>query len=255
MHIPENVAQADADWAEDEGVKKAYCKAQELREAVMPLREIRGILAREQIPVLGTDKMQVLTMESKSLPELLKLFGDLETVEYHHALLEDAEKGNDAGLRDEIAKIDEKLLDIAQQQQQVVDCGAFCEEILKRATNSLKLERLLLGHGKLAIKYKDTLLVAIKKELEDEVPALMDRVREEAEEEKKEHEHEPHAQQQDRNRLGVRSWRGGDKRVLTKMAVRSSKQIVQTRDAFLRYLEEEKEKDSTVFEKGKEKGI
>lgn len=249
LHIPENVAQADVDWAEDEGVKKAYLKAQQLREAVSPLREIRAILGREQIPVLGTDKMQVLTLESKSLQDLLRLFGDIETIEFYSALLEDADRGQDEGLRDEIAKIDEKLLDLAQQQQQVVDCGAFCEEILKRATNSLKLERLLLGHGKLALKWKDSLMVAIKKELEDEMPALMERVREEGEKAK-----EPEGQQgNEANRLAVRSWRGGDKKVLTKMAVRNSKQIVGTRDAFLRYLEEEKERDDTVVSKGKEK--
>lgn len=51
---------------------------------------------------------------------------------------------------EQLARLDEKEKEVRKQQQNVVDFGAFCEEVVKRATNYFNIERLVTTHRKLA---------------------------------------------------------------------------------------------------------
>lgn len=209
---------ADADWAEEEGVKRAYTEAQRLREEMRPLHEIRALLTHEHRPVLGTLISAPVTFRSKSPDELLRLFKDQQTVDHWRRVIEaihplpapaitppsgsrilpprpQAPPPSPEELarmkqevQEELARLDEKEKEVRKQQQNVVDFGAFCEEVVKRATNYFNIERLVTTHRKLAQDKRQELVKAVHQELEEELQMKKKRIVEEAERQKREEE-------------------------------------------------------------------
>ncbi|KAL6042126.1 Ankyrin repeat domain 29 [Balamuthia mandrillaris] len=161
----------DYEWLEAR-VKEAFAKAQELREQIRPLYEIRALLVRELRPILGTRDFTMVTFESKTEAELLSLFGTRQRIQVFKELVEKSHEEKFAAKKKEIlTKIEGQLRSLRQKQQGVSDNGAFCEDILKRCADASieKMTRLVNTHGPMAAERKNELRQIVKKELEEEL--------------------------------------------------------------------------------------
>eukprot|EP01087_Luapelamoeba_hula_P016970 TRINITY_DN528_c0_g1_i1.p1 TRINITY_DN528_c0_g1~~TRINITY_DN528_c0_g1_i1.p1 ORF type:complete len:857 (+),score=168.20 TRINITY_DN528_c0_g1_i1:241-2811(+) len=224
--VSAETAQLDADFAEDEGVKKSYNKSQEVRLKLRPLNEIRALLIREERPVLGTGMMAPVTFESKSTQELINLFGSLENAHFYNFLVENGQR-SDRGrieLKMELDKVDKRIAELGKQQQQIVDIGAFFEEVLKRASNALRMESMVMRLGKMAAAQRAELEEDAKKSLEEDTAGALLQSQQAAQAAEKE------AAGGDAGSKGG-AWMDANKqRAMVRMMIRGSVQISNGRD-------------------------
>ncbi|KAL6067321.1 hypothetical protein QOT17_008944 [Balamuthia mandrillaris] len=136
--------------------------ADQLKKLQRKLRirnEQKVLISGAKRQVLGKEGLHQVTWESKSEQQLLELFGSRQRAEQIKGLSQEAK-------RDLVAKIRVQMEELAKLEQEIAFHYAFCTEILKRASDFMVMEDMVIRLRRDAIKYKNEWTESVQKELD-----------------------------------------------------------------------------------------